>query len=52
MPATEKDINADTFDSSSFAAILVLGIAIAMPTVSFAVEIVHDKEVILLKFLI
>jgi hypothetical protein len=49
FPATEKDINADTFDSSSFAALLVLGIAIAMPTVSFAVEIVHDKEVIFIK---
>ena len=45
LPATAKDISISTFDKSSFAIILVLGIAIVMPTVSFAVEIVDDREV-------
>lgn len=34
------------FDRSSFSALIILGIGLVMPTVSFATEIVHDREVI------
>ena len=33
------------FDPSIFSSLIVLGIGLIMPLVSFAVEIVHDKEV-------
>jgi hypothetical protein len=44
--------NCDTnlFDTASFTSILMFGFAIILPSVTFAVEIVYDKEV--LKFLV
>lgn len=40
---TKYDEN--VFDKSSFSALIVLGIGLVMPAVSFATEIVHDREV-------
>ena len=38
------------FDPSVFSSLIILGIGLIMPLVSFAVEIVHDKEVFLFNF--
>ena len=48
FPNAECNIN--TFDSASFTSILMFGFAIVLPSVSFAVEIVYDKEVFIEDF--
>lgn len=44
-PRTTDNTIANTIDYSSFTALIVLGTGLVMPLVTFAVEIVYDKEV-------
>jgi len=44
LPRIDKNYE-NLFDKSLFASLIVLGIGIVLPSVSFATEIVHDREV-------
>ena len=44
-PKTTLQASLDSFDASSFSALIVLGTGLILPLTSFAVEIVHDREV-------
>jgi hypothetical protein len=43
-PKTTSQANLQSFDTSSFTSLIILGSALILPLTSFAVEIVHDKE--------
>jgi hypothetical protein len=45
MPKLPSQCDSFIFDSSIFIALIVLGFAFIVPVISFATEIVHDKEV-------
>ena len=44
LPRVSKYVD-NVFDKSTFSALIILGIGLVLPTVSFATEIVHDREV-------
>ena len=44
LPRIDKN-HENLFDTSLFASLIIFGIGIVLPSVSFATEIVHDREV-------